>query len=417
MVLTSANPGPKRSILTYHQWKAAREIASSNQCAINADIDQVFGLIEEESRRSVVWFQHQFYQGGHVVHQKRAVSVFNAAKQINAFLEGCKGVCDQCIDITEDEKACFTEIKLKIKELDGVENACKLPADMQDFLKVKALACTHVVIQDARHTLDSISSELLALTAHTDMETVLFAVKGKAEHSMPGYISVSGKAECYLIHGLKKYTSDIVKELETYVLTDVAGLTLNHNGRLAEIKRKIHMEIIEGLVVDKRVKLVNWPEGIPFVNASDIGSLHDLEHLLKALTLEDYEDRCHWVTLSEEEWQQCQKAYYDANALAEPKRRKRKGRAAVQSDSNRDSSDSKNEETQVRPKKRSQKAKETDKENDGDVAAVGKKKAAGGPRKGTGKSNEKGATKSRSKKGKEAALAPASNNQEVALIV
>ncbi|KAF8575690.1 hypothetical protein K439DRAFT_1623384 [Ramaria rubella] len=322
---------------------------------------------------------------------------------------------------------------------------------MQDFLKVKALAwqdhkhmvhraSTCAVIQDARHMLDSISSELLALTAHTDMETILFAVKGKAEHSMPGYISVSGKAEHYLINGLKKYTSDIVKELETYVLTDVAAckcLTLNHNGHLAEIKRKICMEIREGLVeitndakaamqferyeklrvVDKRVKLVNWSEGIPFVNALDIGSLHDLERLLKALTLEDYKDRCHWVTLSEEEWQQHQKAYYDANTLAEPKRRKCKGHTAVQSDSNRDSSDSENEETQVRPKKHSRKAKETNKENDGDVAAVGKKKAAGGPRKGTGKSNEKGATKSRSKKGKEAALAPASNNQEVALIV
>ncbi|KAF8589571.1 hypothetical protein K439DRAFT_1612586 [Ramaria rubella] len=116
------------------------------------------------------------------------------------------------------------------------------------------------------------------------MEMILFAVKGKAEHCMPGYISVLGKAECYLIHGLKKYTSDIVKEFETYVLTDVdafKGLTLNHNGCLTEIKRKICTEIRQGLVemtndakatmqfesyeklivVDKRVKLMNWPEG------------------------------------------------------------------------------------------------------------------------------------------------------------
>ncbi|KAF8580521.1 hypothetical protein K439DRAFT_1619743 [Ramaria rubella] len=264
--------------------------------------------------------------------------------------------------------------------------------------------------------------------ACTDMETILFAIKGKAEHSMPGCISVSGKAEHYLIHGLKKYTSDIVKEFETYVLTDVdafKGLTLNYNGRLTEIKRKIHTEIRQGLVemtndakatmqferyeklivVDKRMKLVNWPEGIPFVNALDISSLHDLERLLKALTLEDYEDRCCWVTLSEEEWQQCQKAYYDAHASAEPKRRKRKG-CVAQSDTDRDS-DSENEE--ARPKKRSQKAKDTGKENDGDVASAGKqKKAGGGAPKGTGKG--KGATKSRSQKGKEATLAPVTNN-------
>ncbi|KAF8577080.1 hypothetical protein K439DRAFT_1622361 [Ramaria rubella] len=102
------------------------------------------------------------------------------------------------------------------------------------------------------------------------------------------------------------------------------------------------------IVIDKCVKLVNWPEGILFINASDIGSLHDLKRLLKALTLEDYKDRCHWVTLSEEEWQQHQKAYYDANALAKPKRRKRKGRAAAQSDSDGDSSDSENKEARPR---------------------------------------------------------------------
>ncbi|KAF8587421.1 hypothetical protein K439DRAFT_1614350 [Ramaria rubella] len=323
----------KRSILTYCQRKVARELASTNRHAINADVDLVLNYIDDESKqlskkhkRSVTWFHHQFFQGGRVIRQKQAVSVFKAAKQIEAFLDGHKG------DLTEDEKACFTEISLKIKQLD-----------------------------------------LMALTACTGMETMLCAVKGHAKHSMPGYISVSAKVDCYLIHGLKKYTSDIAKEFETYVLTDIGGLTLNHNGRLAELKRKIRTEICQGLgrlyitndakammqfdryekliVVDRRVKLENWPKGIPFVNASEIGSFHDLERLLRALTLDDYEDRCRWVTLSEEEWQQCQKAYYDAHLAAKLKRRKCKGRAAAESDSNDGSSDSKNGEAQAGPRK------------------------------------------------------------------
>ncbi|KAF8573703.1 hypothetical protein K439DRAFT_1665703 [Ramaria rubella] len=360
-------------------------------------------------------------------------------KQIEAFLDGRKG------DLTEDEKARFTEISLKIKQLDGVENACKLPLDMQDFLKVKAQAwrdhkhtapraSTRAVIQDARLALESISSELMALTARTGMETMLFAVKGHAEHSMPEYISVSAKADHYLIHGLKKYTSDIAKEFETYILTDVDGLTLNHNGRLAELKRKIRTEIRQGLVeitndakammqfdryeklivVDRRVQLVNWPEGIPFVNASEIGSFHDLERLLRALTHDDYEDRCCWVTLSQEEWQQCQEAYFDAHLSAEPKRTKRKGCAAAESESDGGSSDSKNREVQAGPSKRARKAKASSKENDGVVASAGKKKGTGGAPKSAKKSMEKGSGKGKAKKNKESPLAPVNGNEEVA---
>jgi len=41
------------------------------------------------------------------------------------------------------------------------------------------------------------------------------------------------------------------------------------------------------IVVDKGVELVNWPNNIPFVNASEIGSLHSIHLILIALTHED----------------------------------------------------------------------------------------------------------------------------------
>ena len=44
------------------------------------------------------------------------------------------------LDITEDYKAQFMEIKDQIKGLDGVENACKLPENMQSFLKTHVQA-------------------------------------------------------------------------------------------------------------------------------------------------------------------------------------------------------------------------------------------------------------------------------------
>src|SRR5882672_2855928 len=132
---------------------------------------------------------------------------------------------------------------------------------------------------------------------------------------------------------------------------------MNHNKRLVELKIKIQNEIREGLgmdlkyilsatlqtnntqivnitvdvkaamqydnyekliVVDKGVELVNWPNNLPFVNASEIGLLHSLHLLLIALTHEDINKCCQWVQLSEEEWALCKTAYYNAEAEHPP---------------------------------------------------------------------------------------------------
>jgi len=93
-----SHSGRKVPILTYHQRQVARQSAQANRVAINRDVDAVLEHLDEEAKRlsfkhahSVAWFQHQFYQGGRMVCQKRAVTVFNAAQQIDGFLEGQKG--------------------------------------------------------------------------------------------------------------------------------------------------------------------------------------------------------------------------------------------------------------------------------------------------------------------------------------
>ena len=76
------------------------------------------------------------------------------------------------------------------------------------------------------------------------------------------------------------------------------------------------------IVVAKGVELVNWPATVPFVNASEISSIHTLQHLHSTLTHNNVDQRCHWVTLSEEEWNRCKTLYYDAEAI--PQKRKQK---------------------------------------------------------------------------------------------
>ena len=93
----------------------------------------------------------------------------------------------------------------------------------------------------------------MALTAQTDIQTILFAVKGrffivitlvcilteikswpravlgKPEHTMNGFVTTSEKGGRYLLHGMKKHLSDIVKEFESYVLGDLEGAHLNES--------------------------------------------------------------------------------------------------------------------------------------------------------------------------------------------
>jgi len=101
--------------------------------------------------------------------------------------------------------------------------------------------------------------------AHTDTQTVLFAVKGKPEHIMNGFVATTDKGTQYLLHGMQKNSTDIIKDFKAYVLGDVegiflnilyptdhsnqqsTGLVMNHNGCLSELKRKIRYEIRDGL--------------------------------------------------------------------------------------------------------------------------------------------------------------------------
>jgi hypothetical protein len=139
------------------------------------------------------------------------------------------------------------------------------------------------------------------------------------------------------------------------------------------------------LVVEKGIQLANWPDDVPFVNASEIGSLQTLRRLLKALTLEDETERCRWVHLSEEEWEARKTAYYEAEEEAEPKKRKRKTRAR----NDTDTSDSEIEEVPAKKNRKKAKGKGQDKENNAPGRVEGTSNGASAKGKGKGKAGGK----------------------------
>ncbi|KAF8574811.1 hypothetical protein K439DRAFT_1624061 [Ramaria rubella] len=135
------------------------------------------------------------------------------------------------------------------------------------------------------------------------------------------------------------------------------------------------------IVIEKGVKLINWPADIPFVNASAISLVHSLRHLFKALTLDDEELQCHWVHLSEEEMDKRREAYYEAEDAKSPRKWKRKVREE-QSDSDSSGSEAPNAEGSNAPPAKKSRGSNRGKEND--AAAANEKKKRNGP-KGKGK--------------------------------
>ncbi|KAF8577220.1 hypothetical protein K439DRAFT_1622256 [Ramaria rubella] len=290
--------------------------------------------------------------------------------------------------LTEVERDCFKEIQLEIKKLNGAKNAKLLPVDMQQFLKEKAKAwrtekhtgpraTTHAVVQDMCLTLDCVSDELVALNAHTDVQSFLFSVKGKIKHTSEAFIWCSEKANHYLLHGVKKDASDIAKEFEAYVLADIEGVILNHNGQLAELKGKICGAIREGLVaITRDAKAAMHYDKYEKLIVVEKGSLQSLHHLLTALKHDDAERQCCWVTLAKKDWEKQIAAYEEAQVAAGPQKQKHKACMPLESDGN--SNDGELSGVQVRPAKKSKKMMMGGKENEGAGAGTGKGKTQGG---------------------------------------
>lgn len=61
------------------------------------------------------------------------------------------------------------------------------------------------------------------------------------------------------------------------------------------------------IIVGRGVKLINWPEDIAFTNLSEISSFPALQKLHTALAADNFEKRCRWVKLGEEEWAEYKK--------------------------------------------------------------------------------------------------------------
>ncbi|KIJ27005.1 hypothetical protein M422DRAFT_271824 [Sphaerobolus stellatus SS14] len=380
--------------LTYQQRKVARDLATKRRQSLWKDVDDIMTFVHEEAHRlGKLWKKrpetilHMCYQKGRIAKKRRGIKVDNAARQVDGWLEGRK------LALNEEEKDIFKRIKVELITLGGPEKASQLPEDLQSFLKEKALAFREhkntaasvsmkAIVQDTSSTIQSITAEIMSLNKRTGIEVFLFAAKSSHEQSTPRFYFATPKAERYVLHGMKKHSVDISREFEAFVSNNMEGLIRNHNDRLKDVKMKIRNEILTGhqnitghmkldmhfskynkLIVAKHgVQLVNWPEKIPFVNSSNITSIHSLNALLIALIHSNAEKRCRWVKLTVEEWERRKEEVEETDRTAGPTQRKRKRNCAIVN-SEDESSESEGEQQEPLPKKPKKAKTTSNKEN------------------------------------------------------
>ena len=66
-------------------------------------------------------------------------------------------------------------------------------------------------------------AHLMSSMANSDMAPSSFMAQGKPEHPMNGFVVASEKANWYLLHGMRRDALDIVKEFKSHILADLEG--------------------------------------------------------------------------------------------------------------------------------------------------------------------------------------------------
>ncbi|KAF8515033.1 hypothetical protein BU17DRAFT_93917 [Hysterangium stoloniferum] len=194
--------------------------------------------------------------------------------------------------------------------------------------------------QDAQATLESIGKELNALNQRTGIEGFLFAVKPDHGFNFPAQFIMTEKAGRFLCMGMKKVPTDLLKELELFVVGDIESLVLTIMNVYARSREKSREKLRQDFVIeitgkdmpmqyeqylkliaDYGVMIRNWPEEVPFTALSKISSLYQLRILLNSLSLPDSSKRCKWEHLPKDEWKANQEEYIQAVRNKGPKKR------------------------------------------------------------------------------------------------
>ncbi|KAI0083351.1 hypothetical protein BDY19DRAFT_998643 [Irpex rosettiformis] len=319
------------------QSKEARQAAKEREALIQLKLEELrqeaaerLQKISEDTGKNLEWLEMQFYQGGRLLKQQRAVNPYNAYISEQAQLRREQGIPSEgkkTIATLSREAAMSQGWKtVSPEEMEAMKKKLETKREVQVTKRVEGL---HMRAR----------SEYFLLTLHSDVTD-----------TWPLRVVASARARDAVLQLYKQTVEIFALRVQSYITTGLSGSLkiTKQSGAVAlrsvirdDITKALHTTLInerntalenlpdmkwaptryEKLVVEHGVELTGWTEPGDICNPAQLTTMPQLQKLKNALD----HGHCLWVALSDDAWE-ARKQIYNENLASRSVRKKRDGK-------------------------------------------------------------------------------------------
>ncbi|KAI0753902.1 hypothetical protein BC629DRAFT_1598571 [Irpex lacteus] len=310
--------------------KARSALVQQRLAELRKNLSARFEQISEETNRPVEYLEKLFYHGGELLKQERDVTKYNA--YLHWYIEDMH---EQGIPM--DGKATLGNVSKKVAasgEWKSVpeDRMAVMVERLQDKRSEKPMQITNKTVgRQVNSGVSKIENELYNLHQGVHVEYVMFAIHSSVTDTWPMCVNATPRAAAGLEQLFKVTPEVMALTLQAFVTSGIeAALKVTKDNVNAGLRTIIRNDITSGLheilkrerniTVEKLprmewanhdvlavrfgVTLKEWPEPCGVRNPSHLKNSAALYNVKNALD----SGKCHWVALSEEEWEAAKKA-------------------------------------------------------------------------------------------------------------
>ncbi|OCH83863.1 hypothetical protein OBBRIDRAFT_699789, partial [Obba rivulosa] len=264
---------------------AKKMVRRSKRAAVMAEAQKTISGAISKVQTELGGHDFQYYQT-EVMQQQRKVKTQRAPNRWNAYLmKETKSINDALPDGQPRRKA--SELVAEIRERwnkmsleERLEATKESIEELKEQREMRAVAPHNTAIStfhDTHITIDTVHKMLEDLNACTDVEIVMFVVRGNSDHyNHPSAFTTSERANEFFPLAVNCSVPDLLVRFESFCLSGVRGAAAK-----ASVARMYYMNFDMKITAKYGVVIENWPLD-RFLPPSHFKSKLELEVLLKA---------------------------------------------------------------------------------------------------------------------------------------
>ncbi|KAH7922382.1 hypothetical protein BV22DRAFT_974595, partial [Leucogyrophana mollusca] len=264
-------------------------------------IDEATENIAAENNKSIQRVQHELHVGRALLHVRQS-----KASDWNAF---CWKKNQENNGDRKSHLTLFLQPLIFLLDGTGKDVLLTLVHDLGEeyveYRENKLLGrriSTKSKVNNVTLTMKSVESQLNSLNSCTGAEMILFTTCGTTDLPLRGLAFATPGIEDFMPIVMNMDTQDFVTKMEGFAIQGIKGAAKNHQKHISQVRAQIRNEIQKQLreitghkevrmqwklyfqnIIDVyQVKIVGWPDNVPFGNLSQVSSaLPDLQALLR----------------------------------------------------------------------------------------------------------------------------------------